>query len=65
MRVTLENPRVARDIPYTLQVTDKMFRNLFFIPMDMLYALIAKLGFIAELWDFPTLKRTTVERKSV
>ena len=42
-------------VKITLQVTDKMFRNPFLIPMDTLYALIAKLGFIAELWDFPTL----------
>ena len=33
-------------VKITLQVTDKMFRNLFLIPMDTLYALIAKLGFI-------------------
>ena len=42
-------------VKITLQVTDKMFRNPFLIPMDTLYALIAKLRFIVELRDFPTL----------
>ena len=37
-------------VKITLQVTDKMFRNPFLIPMDTLYALIAKLGFIVFCW---------------
>jgi hypothetical protein len=49
----------------TLQVTDKMFRYPFLTPMDTPYALIAKLGYIVELQDLPTLKRTIAERKSV
>jgi hypothetical protein len=48
----------------TLQVTDKMFRYPF-LTMDTPYALIAKLGYIVELQDLPTLKRTIAERKSV
>ena len=37
-------------VKITLQVTDKMFRNAFLIPMDTLYALIAKLRFIVFRW---------------
>ena len=50
---------------YHLWVTDNLFRNPFLIPMDTLYALIAKLGYPVELLDLPTLKRTIVAQKPV
>jgi hypothetical protein len=46
----------------TLQVTDKIFRNPFLTPMDTPYSPIAKLGYIVELWDLPTLKRTIADK---